>query len=125
VPRMVSYDPGTMGYSPQAARARRDLRSLLPDPKFAYFMWHGSGPGIDLGRRSAGQALHLLEEILLQTSCRCSNVRLAMQTGVVTAGSIDGVAMHSPQFSRLVGAGPSPRGRAVDASRRINGSSAS
>jgi hypothetical protein len=48
VPRMVSYDPGGMGYSPKAARARRDLRSLRRDPNIANFVLHSASPRADL-----------------------------------------------------------------------------
>src|ERR1700757_676515 len=99
-----------MGYSPKAARARRDHRSLHRDPNIANFVLHSASPRADWAGGWPEQGLQLLEEILLQTSYRCSNARLAMQTRVVVDGSIDGAAMHSPQSSRLVGAGPSPRG---------------
>ena len=124
VPRMVSCDPGGMGYSPKAARARRDLRSATPRPKYRQLVSHSAIEG-GSGRRLAEQALQLLEKILLQTSCRCSNARLAMQTRVVVDGSIDG-ARHA--FAAIFAASrrrTEPEGRAADASRGINGSSAS
>ncbi len=64
----------------------------------------------ELGRRSAGRAFQLLEKILLQTLATDAATDHWGGQNPGRNERVEGVAMHSPQFSGQVGDGPSPRG---------------
>lgn len=87
---MVSYDPAGW-IQPESSEGKE--RSSLGE----------------LGRRSAERAFQLLEKILLQSLRPMQQRTIGLQKSGRNE-RVEGVAMHSPQFSRQVGDGPSPRG---------------